>query len=455
MTARVHVRGTVDVPLDLLTEPERIACQRELSCPNPARVAAERRKDPRAHRIPATVSTLVVEEDVIRFPVGAPHVYRPLLRTKDFILVDERPSFNAQPLSYRGTLTPYQQATVAALAGVTCGIAVAPCGAGKGEVIAALCGRLGLPTLVVVGQREHATDLRDRINRRLGVDAGLIGDGEDSIERITVGLIQSLDGATIEKIAPAFEVVIVDECHHAAAISYQNVLSSLLARRRYGLTATIDRNDGLRPLVHHLLGPVVHETTRADLIAAGRSVVPAIRTIASDFTFAYRSSRDWANLLDALERDEQRDLLIARMVEHECAGELTAVLVGRIAHAERLAALLRDRGMRAHALTGRLAAKKRTAILDAARGGELDVIVGTQILDEGIDLPRLSRVVLAWPARAEGRIVQRIGRALRVHEGKAPPIVFDIVDERVGVLAWQAKQRARAIERAFGARSAA
>ena len=89
-------------------------------------------------------------------------------------------------------------------------------------------------------------------------------------------------------------------------------------------------------------------------------------------------------------------------------------------------------------------------MLDSARAGEIDVLVGTQLLDEGIDLPLLSRVVLAWPARSEGRITQRIGRALRVHEEKAAPVIFDIVDSMVGVLAHQARARRRLFERTFG-----
>jgi superfamily II DNA or RNA helicase len=120
-----------------------------------------------------------------------------------------------------------------------------------------------------------------------------------------------------------------------------------------------------------------------------------------------------------------------------------------VAHAERLAALFQARDVKAAALTGKMTRRAREATLEAARAGELAVIVGTQLLDEGVDLPRLSRVVLAWPAKAEGRIVQRIGRALRVHEGKAEPLAIDIVDEHVGVLRSQARARRGVFERSF------
>jgi superfamily II DNA or RNA helicase len=376
-------------------------------------------------------------------------VYRPRLRGKRYEKVDDRPLHDSEPLAYRGSLLPFQAACVDVLSGVSCGVSVAPCGAGKGEVIVALAGRLGLPTLILVGQKEHAQDLIARLRARLGVAAGLIGDGIRDVQRITVALVQSLDADTGTEIAELFGVVLVDEAHHAAAQGYRAVLSALPARRRYGFTATIDRPDGLRPFVHHVLGPVMHETTRADLVSAGRSVVPSYVTVPSAFRFAYTGPSDWMPLLAALETDTDRDRVIVDAVDTECGGELTAVLVGRVAHADRLAALLRARGLRAQALTGRLPKRKREAILSGARIGEIDVIVGTQLLDEGIDLPALSRVVLAWPARSEGRIVQRIGRALRVHEGKSQPIVFDVTDRGVSVLKYQAFQRRRIFARVF------
>jgi superfamily II DNA or RNA helicase len=446
---RVFVRGTIDVPRGLLTSDEIAEDGRALACANPARVAAERQGDRRARRHPELISSLLVEDEWVRYPFAAAAIYRARLREKAYVLVDERPSHEPEPRPYRGTLLPFQTACVEALSRVTCGVALAPCGAGKGEVIVALTGALGLPTLIIVGQREHAHDLRSRLSARLGAEVGLVGDGVRDVRKNTVALVQSLDCAMLAEIGDRFEAVLVDEAHHAAAEGYRTVLSALSARRRYGFTATIDRPDGLRPFVHHMLGPVVHETTRAALVNAGRSVVPSYVTIPTAFRYRYTGPTDWAPLLAALESNTDRDDVIVDTVERECAGELTAVLVGRVAHAERLAAHIRGRGLRAQALTGKLAKKKRASILDGARLGQIDVIVGTQLLDEGIDLPRLSRVVLAWPARSEGRIVQRIGRALRVHESKASPIVFDITDPAIGVLHNQARQRRRIFAQAF------
>ncbi len=103
---RVHVRGTVDIPVGLLTDQEIAADERALACANPARISAERQGDPSAYRHPATVSSLAVDGTTVRYPIAAPHVYRARLRGKAYELVDERPAHDPEPLEYRGTLVP-------------------------------------------------------------------------------------------------------------------------------------------------------------------------------------------------------------------------------------------------------------------------------------------------------------------------------------------------------------
>lgn len=107
-------------------------------------------------------------------------------------------------------------------------------------------------------------------------------------------------------------------------------------------------------------------------------------------------------------------------------------------------------GLRAVVLTGKTPKKARTAILDGARQGLVDVLVASTVFDEGIDIPRLSLVALAFPAKHAGRITQRIGRALRIHEMKPAPVVLDFVDVNVGPLKWQARTRARVFAEQWG-----
>ena len=110
------------------------------------------------------------------------------------------------------------------------------------------------------------------------------------------------------------------------------------------------------------------------------------------------------------------------------------VLSGRVEHCEVLADAVRARGVTAAALTGKVGREQRKALLDDAREGRLQVLMATSLADEGLDLPRLSRVFLAFPGRSRGRTIQRLGRLMRPHPSKQSAVLFDFVDTRVPIL---------------------
>lgn len=452
MPLRCYLRGALYVPREAMTEEEIKADWLALSERNPARVAADRAGDPRAWAHPERVSSLEITPTEIIYPIATPNVYRPRLRGLALDVVDERPRFDAKPLPFNGrTLLPFQERMIDSLLARSYGIAVSPCGSGKGELLVAAIARIGLPTIVLVGQIDLAEDLRTRFEERTGERAGMIGGGAFDVRRVTFALVQSLDTARLAEIADLFEVVIVDEVHHAAAETYRRVLGALRVRRRYGLTATAFREDGLWSFVEHHVGPIVARVTQSELAAAGRSLLPTREEVITGWTYGpgYSSRDDYGPMISAMaECTQRRQVILERVVAEHAPGVLQAVLVGRVAVAEQLAEMLTERGLRAAALTGALSKKKRTATLEQARAGDLDVIVGTQLLDEGIDLPSLSVLHMAWPARAAGRIIQRVGRALRVVDGKPNPKILDYVDAE-GILGWQAKQRAAIFDRAF------
>jgi superfamily II DNA or RNA helicase len=445
----VIVDGMISVPRGLLTDATIRVDQRMLSVPHPQRMRAMRARVP-CFLLPERLSLMNVGANAIKYPGACMDLVRRRLHG-DVVIVDHRPRFDAKPAPYRGRLFPFQMTALnAALASTRGGIIVAPCGAGKGELIAALVGELGLPTLIATPTKDLARDLQGRLQDRLAIACGFMGDGVRDVQRVTVAVAAALTPDALQDLARSFEVLVFDECHHVASSSWQAISHGLAVRKRFGFTATPERQDGLTPFLELLVGPILHRVSRSDLNDAGRSTLPEYRQVPTNFGFRYCSQDDWHALQTALANDEQRDELIAGIVAADCMPHPTAVLVGRVEHAARLAARLSTNGIRAAALFGKLSGKKRAAILDSMRTGKLDVIVATSLADEGLDLPNLTRLVLAWPQRAEGRFVQRVGRILRVQEGKATPQVFDLVDS-VGPLKYQAKSRARTFAREFSA----
>jgi len=315
-------------------------------------------------------------------------------------------------------------------------------------------------------QVAHQLDLIAQWTEKLdgcGAPLGVFGGGRHELRPITIATIQTLATLSPEvfaDLAGRFGLVILDEAHHAPAASFASVLHRLPARRRYGLTATPDRTDGLGRLLDFYVGPRLYDIGTDELVAAGFLLRPEVRIVRTGFTYHFDSDDDprpataeeeqahrrrraleTGKMMDALFADHARNALIVRLARDEAvAGHTVLVLTGRVLHAQQVAEALRDEGIAAEAQHANVGRRKRAANVEQTRSGDLQVLVATTIADEGLDLPRLDRVILAAPIRAAGRVQQRIGRLLRPKDGKATPVAFDLVDD-VGVLHGQARAR--------------
>ncbi len=435
------VDSAIRIPRALLTGAQHAALDARLSYENPAYAAVSKRFA-RRMQIPPRLTTLREEAGDLVAPRGAIAAFREL-----GIALDLRQlSFPPVGFGFSGELRDYQETAVAAALGAEQGVIVAPCGAGKTTIALAVIARADQPALVLVSSLDLLEQWVDRARAHLGVEAARCAEGRIEIGNLTVATVQSArDPARLAALRDRFGLVLLDECHHTPAQTFADLVSSFPARFRFGVTATPTRADGLETLTGHYLGPVVHTVATSALVDAGHLVRPKYVTVATDFTFPYGGPSDWHPLLEALVASPERNRLIADTIAADCAsGVVGLALTGRVAHAEHLRDLLAARGLRVAALTGGASKAERQGSLERARDGSIDVIVATQLADEGLDVPRLARMFLCFPGRSETRLLQRIGRIMRPHADKAVPEVKDFVDARVGVLANQAEKRAQA-----------
>jgi superfamily II DNA or RNA helicase len=281
--------------------------------------------------------------------------------------------------------------------------------------------------------------------------AGLYGGGRKDVQHVTIATVQTLrrmKAEAFDDLVNRFGCVIVDEAHHIPASTFQDVLASVPALYRFGLTATPVREDGLTPLLRMTLGEKLFEIDYARLIDLGHLMEPTIEQVETRFTFPYGSADDYGAMVEHLVYDDVRNAQIAAIASEEAhAGETVLVLSDRVDHCQRLADM--TGGV---ALTGEMKPSERDDVLTRFKLGEIKIVCATSLADEGLDVPRLSRLILAYPGKAAGRTIQRLGRVMRKGYGKSKPKVYDFVDVNQPVLRSQSLKRARIYRSLLGER---
>jgi superfamily II DNA or RNA helicase len=207
------------------------------------------------------------EEDLdqIYLPRGLLEATSKIVKAAGSTLVvdDRRPSPPARPFTFTGELTDVQERAVTDLARHDIGVLVAPTGAGKTVMACALIERLGTPTLVLVHTKPLADQWRQRLGDLLGLqkrEIGQLGAGRKRRSRI-VDLVTLQSLSRREELSEVFEgygLVIVDECHHLPAVTFERSVRFATNRHWAGLTATPRRRDGLEGILYMQLGPVRH-----------------------------------------------------------------------------------------------------------------------------------------------------------------------------------------------------
>jgi superfamily II DNA or RNA helicase len=357
-------------------------------------------------------------------------------------VADVRPEHPSVGFRFAGVLRPEQSAALTAAAPHERGVIVAPPGAGKTVIACSVIAHHDVPTLVLVDRRELVDQWRDRLLEHLGMDPiqiGMIGGGKDKpMGIVDVAMIQSV--ARREQPAELFAkygLVVVDECHHVPAVSFEACVRQARSRRWLGLTATPYRRDGLEAIIALQCGPIRHEITAKDV--AGAALVRRELVVHETQAEVPGDEPTIQAVFTALVEDESRTGQVSADIHAAvAAGRTCLVLTQRKDHIDSLVAGLATLGDSALVLHGGLGKKARAAVRDAVESrsdGSGIVLVATgSYLGEGFDWPELDTLFLAFPLAFKGRVVQYVGRLLRTHEGKHHVELHDYVDVRIPVL---------------------
>ena len=358
-------------------------------------------------------------------------------------ITDTRPEQPKAGLHFVGRLRPPQSDAVQAVLPHDRGVIVAPPGAGKTVMACAVIAHHDRPTLVLVDREPLVGQWRNRLCEHLGLapnQVGVIGGGKNTSTGIVdVAMIQSI--ARRERPAELFErygLVIVDECHHLPAVTFETCVRQAPSRRWLGLTATPYRRDGLQGLIAFQCGPTRFEITAKDVTDA----TTVRRQLIVHETRAETTADEAASIqavFSALVEDQRRtEQICADVHDAVAAGRTCLVLTQRTDHVDVIVAHLATLGDHPLMLRGGLGKKARAAVAAALasrpQGTGIVLVATGSYLGEGFDWPELDTLFLAFPIAFKGRVVQYVGRLLRTHVGKDRVELHDYVDTRIPVL---------------------
>ncbi|MGZ5444032.1 MAG: TOTE conflict system archaeo-eukaryotic primase domain-containing protein [Thermoanaerobaculia bacterium] len=375
------------------------------------------------------------------------------------VVRDER--FAGLPLraAFRGELRPEQRIAADAMLAHDTGVLSATTAFGKTVIAAWLIAQRGVNALVLVHRRQLLDQWVERLSSFLELPAGAIGQIGGGRDRATgtldVALIQSLGrkGVVDDRVAD-YGHLIVDECHHLPAYSFEQVARRAKARFVAGLSATVARKDGHHPIIFMQCGPIRHRVNAREQ-AAVRPFEHTVFVRPTSFQSRISASPDqrveFQSLYRELIDDEVRNTHICDdVLETVRAGRSPLVLTERNDHLDRLAGHLSGKVRHLLVLRGGMGRKQRAAVaeqLSAIPRDEERVLLSTgKYIGEGFDDARLDTLMLTLPVSWRGTIAQYAGRLHRLYDSKREVRVYDYADLNVPMLARMFDRRCRGYE---------
>lgn len=329
----------------------------------------------------------------------------------------------------RTILKDYQQDTLTSLLKKNQGILESPSGSGKTVIYIELIILRDQKTLILVHTIDLLHQWRERFRQFTDIEPGIVQGDSFEVRDVTIATVQSLKQPLDDTFTGQFGMVILDECHHCPASTFQHLVDRFPARFRYGATATPERQDGLRFVMTAVMGPIVHAVENAVLLGNRSILRPKIKVVQTNIYFS--TVENYQELLAKIVKNECRNNLIVDLISQESqAGHFCLVLSERVGHVQELHRLFSEQNpsIKAYCITGNDLKETRQQAIEAMNTGASKVLFSTKLADEGLDIRRLDRLFLTCPVRAVSKIQQQTGRIQRTFPGKRDAVVYDFVD---------------------------
>jgi len=364
-------------------------------------------------------------------------------------------------VEFNGELREEQHCAMEELLKHENGVLSASTAFGKTVIASKLIGERKVNTLILVHRQQLLSQWADKLAMFLKINEelpalekkrgrkrqqnliGRIGAGKNNPGGIVdIAIMQSLiSRGEVKEMIKNYGMVIVDECHHVPAFSFEQILKGASAKYVYGLTATPARQDGHHPIIFMHCGPIryrVDDKMQAEKRPFDHYVIPRFTGYRVPFE-ADEKTISIQELYSEMVVDELRNELIANdVVKSYQEGRNSVVLTERTAHVELLAKKIKENIPDVITLIGGTVAKEKKKALsnisEAPTDKPLTLIATGKYIGEGFDEPRLDTLFLATPISWKGTLKQYAGRLHRLFEGKREVRIYDYVDIQVRML---------------------
>lgn len=272
---------------------------------------------------------------------------------------------------------------------------------------------------------------------------GLIGAGKNNPSGIIdIAVMQSLNhGGEVKEVVKNYGMIIVDECHHVPAFSFEQILKSVSAKYVYGLTATPTRKDGHQPIIFMHCGPITYRVDakkQAENRPFEHYVIPRFTSFRAPLENDGKEISIQELSSEIAVNELRNELIVDDVMKSWQNGRNSLVLTERTAHVELLAKKLKEKIPDVITLTGGVGAKEKretlSRILQTPSDKQLTLIATGKYIGEGFDEPRLDTMFLAMPISWKGTLQQYAGRLHRLLESKSEVQIYDYVDVHVKML---------------------
>jgi superfamily II DNA or RNA helicase len=354
---------------------------------------------------------------------------------------DERSIGKKVEFKFYGELNKDQKSASKIFLNNDIGVLVAHPGMGKTIIAIHTIAKRKTNTLILVHRKPLMEQWRLQLASFLNIDLkdiGQIGAGKNkSNGNLDIAMIQSMErkGKVDDRIID-YGFVIVDECHHISAVSFERVLMQTKAKYILGLTATPYRKDGHQPIIHMQCGPIRYQKTQKDIICeiSQYHVIPRITEFYCDWSEESNIYDLWPKLIN----DEKRNhMIVDDVLKNVQNGRIQLVLTERRAHLKILTEMLKDKVGNLIILYGEIKPKKRNDILQelSHASDKRNVILATgTYIGEGFDYPQLDTLFITMPISFRGRVIQYAGRLHRHYPYKKDVRIYDYIDKEILVL---------------------